>query len=61
MGTRKNPKEDIMQAYKYKLNLQLFGEEGENVEEIAEPQEETELEIDEQAEPSGRNSGSRCP
>jgi len=41
-----------MKAYKYKLNLQLFAEEGENVEEIAEPQDEHELEIDEQEEPS---------
>lgn len=45
-----------MQAYKYKLNLQLFAEdEGENVEEIADPQEEHELEIDEQDEQSEDN------
>ena len=39
-----------MKTYRFKLNLQLFAEEGENVEEIADPQDEHELETDEQEE-----------
>ncbi len=33
-----------MQSYRYRMNLQLFAEEGENVQEVAEPETETELE-----------------